>query len=74
MSVTQMANKLYKIKDVALRIDRSILTLKRWEKQGLIPEARKDSRGWRIYTEEEVQEILQRVRETNYFRNTEAAT
>jgi DNA-binding transcriptional MerR regulator len=69
-----MANKLYKIKDVALRIDRSILTLKRWEKQGLIPEARKDSRGWRIYTEEEVQEILQRVRETNYFRNTEAAT
>ena len=69
-----MANKFYKIKDVALRIDRSILTLKRWEKQGLIPEARKDSRGWRIYTEEEVQEILQRVRETNYFRNTEAAT
>ena len=69
-----MANKLYKIKDVALRIDRSILTLKRWEKQGLIPEARKDSRGWRIYTEEEVQEILQRVKETNYFRNTEAAT
>jgi DNA-binding transcriptional MerR regulator len=69
-----MANKIYKIKDVALRIDRSILTLKRWEKQGLIPEARKDSRGWRIYTEEEVQEILQRVRETNYFRNTEAAT
>jgi DNA-binding transcriptional MerR regulator len=69
-----MANKLYKIKDVALRIDRSILTLKRWEKQGLIPEARKDSRGWRIYTEEEVQEILQQVRETNYFRNTEAAT
>jgi DNA-binding transcriptional MerR regulator len=69
-----MANKLYKIKDVALRIDRSILTLKRWEKQGLIPEARKDSRGWRIYTEEEVQEILRRVRKTNYFRNTEAAT
>jgi DNA-binding transcriptional MerR regulator len=69
-----MANKLYKIKDVALRIDRSILTLKRWEKQGLIPEARKDSRGWRIYTEGEVEEILRRVRETNYFRNTEAAT
>ena len=69
-----MANKIYKIKDVALRIDRSILTLKRWEKQGLIPEARKDSRGWRIYTEEEVQEILRRVRKTNYFRNTEAAT
>ena len=66
-----MASRLYKIKDVALRIDRSILTLKRWEKQGLIPEARKDSRGWRIYTEDEVQEILKRVKETNYFRYTE---
>jgi len=64
-------NRLYKIKDVALRIDRSILTLKRWEKRGLIPKARKDSRGWRIYTGEEVQKILTRVRETNYFRNIE---
>lgn len=68
-----MASKLYKIKDVALRIDRSILTLKRWEKQGHIPKARKDSRGWRIYTEEEVQEILRLVNETNYFRNIESA-
>ena len=65
----QVPNRLYKIKDVALRIDRSILTLKRWEKRGLIPKARKDSRGWRIYTGEEVQKILTRVRETNYFRN-----
>jgi DNA-binding transcriptional MerR regulator len=64
-----MANKLYKIKDLALRLDRSILTIKRWEKQGLLPKARKDSRGWRVYTEAEVQEILKKVRETNYFRN-----
>ena len=69
----QVPNRLYKIKDVALRIDRSILTLKRWEKRGLIPKARKDSRGWRIYTGEEVQKILTRVRETNYFRNIEPA-
>jgi DNA-binding transcriptional MerR regulator len=69
-----MANKVYKIKDVALRLDRSILTIKRWEKQGLLPKARKDSRGWRIYTEAEVQAILQRVRETNYFRNGKAVT
>lgn len=69
-----MASTLYKIKDVALRLDRSILTLKRWEKQGLVPKARKDSRGWRVYTEDEVQEILKRVRETNYFRSVESAT
>lgn len=68
-----MASRLYKIKDVALRIDRSILTIKRWEKQGYIPEARKDSRGWRIYTEEEVQEILRLVNDTNYFRNDATA-
>jgi hypothetical protein len=67
--MTWMTAKLYKIKDVALRLDRSILTIKRWEKQGLIPKARKDSRGWRVYTEEEVQAILKKVRETNYFRN-----
>jgi DNA-binding transcriptional MerR regulator len=65
----QMPNMIYKIKDLALRLDRSILTIKRWEKQGLIPKARKDSRGWRVYTEAEVQAILQKVRETNYFRN-----
>ncbi len=68
-----MSAKLYKIKDVALRLDRSILTIKRWEKQGLIPKARKDSRGWRVYTEEEVRAILKKVRETNYFRNGEEA-
>jgi DNA-binding transcriptional MerR regulator len=68
-----MASKLYKIGDLALRLDRSILTIKRWEKQGLIPKARKDSRGWRVYTEDEVQAILKKVRESNYFRTVEGA-
>jgi DNA-binding transcriptional MerR regulator len=67
-----MSNKIYKIKDLALRLDRSILTIKRWEKQGLIPKARKDSRGWRIYTEAEVRDILRLVQATNYFRNGSA--
>jgi len=67
-----MSNKVYKIKDLALRLDRSILTIKRWEKQGLIPKARKDSRGWRIYTEAEVRDILRLVQATNYFRNGSA--
>ena len=67
-----MSNKIYKIKDLALRLDRSILTVKRWERQGLIPKARKDSRGWRIYTEAEVRDILRLVQETNYFRDGSA--
>jgi DNA-binding transcriptional MerR regulator len=69
-----MSSKIYKIKDLALRLDRSILTIKRWERQGLIPEARKDSRGWRIYTEAEVRDILRLVQATNYFRNGSAVT
>ena len=67
-----MAARIYKIKDLALRLDRTILTIKRWEKRGLIPPPRKDSRGWRVYTEDEVKEILKRVRETNYFQNGDA--
>ena len=67
-----MSNKVYKIKDLALRLDRSILTIKRWERQGLIPKARKDSRGWRIYTEDEVRDILRLVQATNYFRDGNA--
>jgi DNA-binding transcriptional MerR regulator len=67
-----MSNKIYKIKDLALRLDRSILTIKRWERQGLIPIARKDSRGWRIYTEAEVRDILRLVQATNYFRDGNA--
>jgi len=64
-----MPSKVYTIKDLALRLDRSVLTIKRWEQQGLLPKARKDSRGWRVYTEAEVQTILRKVRETNYFRD-----
>jgi putative resolvase len=67
-----MAARIYKIKDLALRLDRTILTMKRWEKRGLIPPPRKDSRGWRVYTEDEVKEILKRVKETNYFQNDDS--
>jgi len=64
-----MSARVYKIKDLALRLDRNILTIKRWEKRGLLPIPRKDSRGWRVYNEAEVKEILKRVQETNYFQN-----
>ena len=64
-----MSARVYKIKDLALRLDRTILTIKRWEKRGLLPAPRKDSRGWRVYTEAEVKEIIRRVQETNYFQN-----
>ena len=37
---------------------------------GLIPMAPRDSRGWRYYSEEEVQKILELVKSTNYFKDT----
>lgn len=64
-----MAATTYRIKDLALRLDRTVLTVKRWEERGWIPAPRKDTRGWRVYSEEEVEEILRLARETNYFRN-----
>jgi DNA-binding transcriptional MerR regulator len=64
-----MSTRIYKIKDLALRLDRTILTSKRWEKKGLLPPPRKDSRGWRVYTENEVREIIDKIKKTNYFQN-----
>jgi DNA-binding transcriptional MerR regulator len=64
-----MLSTAYRIKDLALRLDRSILTIKRWEERGWIPLARKDSRGWRVYSEDELDGILRLVRETSYFRH-----
>ena len=59
----------YRLQDILREIDRNKTTLIRWEEQGLIPKAPKDSRGWRYYTKEQVEEIISLVKETDYFRN-----
>lgn len=59
----------YRLNDILSRIDRNKTTLLRWEELGLIPKARRDSRGWRCYTREEVEYIINLVKSTNYFRN-----
>jgi DNA-binding transcriptional MerR regulator len=61
-------NKKYRIKDIQEKIDRDKTTLIRWEKEGLIPTAKRDSRGWRYYTNDEVKSIVKRVLSTDYFR------
>lgn len=58
----------YRLNDILSRLDRNKTTVLRWEKMGLIPPARRDSRGWRYYTAEEVEHILKLVQETNYFK------
>ncbi len=57
----------YRISDIARRVDRSNTALVRWEKLGLIPKARRDSRGWRVYAKDQIDAIVERIQKTNYF-------
>ena len=59
----------YRLQDILQQIDRNKTTLIRWEDAGLIPKAHRDSRGWRCYTKDQVDEIIRLVTETNYFQN-----
>jgi DNA-binding transcriptional MerR regulator len=65
---------MYRLKDLEDRIDRDKTTLIRWEKEGLIPTAKRDSRGWRYYTKEEVMKIVNLVLSSDYFRNAPSRT
>ena len=60
----------YTVNDIASHIDRDKSTIIRWEEQGLIPAAPRDSRGWRYYTREQVEEIIRLVKTTNYFHGS----
>lgn len=60
--------KKYRLKDIEEKIDRDKTTLIRWEKDGLILKAKRDSRGWRYYSQKQVQDIVSRILSTDYFR------
>ncbi len=59
--------KIYRIGELAKELDRSTLTIKKWEDSGLIPMAKRDSRGWRYYTEDDISEIKVILKENDYF-------
>lgn len=63
-----MPKQQYRVNDLTKAVDRDKTTLLRWEKQGLIPAAKRDSRGWRYYTSEDFSHIVQKIRDSNYFR------
>ncbi len=63
-----MAEKKFYLHEILRRVDRNKTTLIRWEEEGLIPQAKRDSRGWRFYTEEEIEKIINLIMRTNYFR------
>lgn len=62
----------YRLQDILQQVDRNKTTVIRWEQEGLIPKAQKDSRGWRCYTKEQVDAIIALVKNTNYFRDIDA--
>ena len=62
----------YRINDIAKQIDRDKTTIIRWENENLIPKAKRDSRGWRYYSERDVMRIVGLVKKTNYFQNLDA--
>jgi predicted transcriptional regulator len=63
-----MEQKKYHLKDIEEKIDRDKTTIIRWEKEGMIPRAKRDSRGWRYYSYQEVAEIVSKVLNSDYFR------
>ena len=50
--------KYYTVNEVAEKVNLSAKTLIRWEKNGKLKPAKRDFKGWRAYTEEDVQNIL----------------
>ncbi|OGF24924.1 hypothetical protein A2303_06455 [Candidatus Falkowbacteria bacterium RIFOXYB2_FULL_47_14] len=64
-----METKKYRLKDIEEKIDRDKTTIIRWEREGIIPKAKRDSRGWRYYSKDELVNIVDKVLSTDYFRN-----
>ena len=48
---------IYKINDLAKELNVSIQTIKNYEAQGVLPKARRDAKGWRYYTKEDLIKI-----------------
>jgi len=63
-----MRYNIYYMTDVMKKIDRNATTIKRWEDQGFIPKAKKDSRGWRYYSKEEFNDLVELIEKNNYFQ------
>jgi len=57
-----------RVKDVEKIIDRDRNTILRWEREGKIPSPQKDSRGWRFYTQDDIEKITDFMKRNIYCR------
>jgi len=63
------SEKEYKVGWVAERLEIAVKTLKSWEERQLIPAARRNKFGWRVYTEQEFSELKELIIAKGYFRS-----
>ena len=54
-----------RVKDLEKIVDRDRNTILRWEREGKIPPAQKDSRGWRVYTQEDIEKMRSLIAKSN---------
>ncbi len=54
---TPKSTKNYKTNEICNRFDISRATLFRWESEGLLTGVKRDWRGWRVYSENNLKEI-----------------
>ncbi|MFH1459671.1 MAG: MerR family transcriptional regulator [Candidatus Omnitrophota bacterium] len=52
-----MEKQKFKISHLAKELKIAIQTIKNYEAMGIIPKARKDDKGWRYYTKEDIIKI-----------------
>jgi len=63
--MAQNPQKRYKAKEICRIFDISKATLFRWERDGQISDVKRDWRNWRLYSNENVQEIRVLIRKKN---------
>ncbi len=63
--VTRKNLKKYKTSEICSRFDISRATLFRWESEGLLRGVERDWRGWRVYTEHNLQTIEKIIKSKN---------
>ena len=54
--------KNYSASEICKKVGISKNTLFRWEKEGIIPQAKKDWRGWRVFDDEDLNKVLKAKR------------
>jgi DNA-binding transcriptional MerR regulator len=62
---TRKILKKYKTKEICDRFDISRATLFRWESEGLLTDVERDWRGWRVYSDDNLQDIHRIIKGKN---------